>query len=306
MNNPKISVIIPVYNVEKYLSECLDSVVKQTLRDIEIICINDGSTDNSLSILKEYASKDSRIKIIDKENQGQGYARKVGLDKASGEYILFCDSDDYYSELIAFEELYNYIEKVKVDVVIFNQIRNYILEGYIEKIGGIYPQKEKFSYLDMNNIFAFRVTAWLKLYSRTFLNSYEDWYFPKKIKYEDMPFHYQILTRAKMSYIDKYFYTYRLRAKSTMTSYLSKERIFNLCDVFAEIYNITKNKCNLEQFLNYFYSNLFSKLSIYQIKEIEVAKYIIDTIKQFDISKLCECKNKDAIFFDKSWFANDS
>ena len=182
MNNPKISVIIPVYNVEKYLSECLDSVVNQTLRDIEIICINDGSTDNSLSILKEYASKDSRIKIIDKENQGQGYARKVGLDKASGEYILFCDSDDYYSELIAFEELYNYIEKVKVDVVIFNQIRNYILEGYIEKIGGIYPQKEKFSYLDMNNIFAFRVTAWLKLYSRKFLNSYDDWYFPKKSK----------------------------------------------------------------------------------------------------------------------------
>ena len=102
MNNPKISVIIPVYNVEKYLSECLDSVISQTLKDIEIICVNDGSTDNSLQILKEYASKDTRIKIIDKENEGQGYARKVGLDVANGEYILFCDSDYYYSELTAF------------------------------------------------------------------------------------------------------------------------------------------------------------------------------------------------------------
>ena len=115
-----------------------------------------------------------------------------------------------------------------------------------------------------------------------------------------MPFHYQILTRAKMSYIDKYFYTYRIRAISIMTSSVSKERIFDLCDVFTEIYNITKNKCNLEQFLNYFYSNLFSKLSNYQIKSVEVAKYIIDTIKQFDISNLFECKNRDAIFLIKA------
>ena len=279
MNNPKISVIIPVYNGSDYIKECLDSIVNQTLREIEIICVNDGSTDNSLSILKEYTSKDSRIKIIDKENEGQGYARKVGLDNATGEYILFCDSDDYYAELTVFEELYNYIEQIKVDVVIFNHIRNYTLEGRIEKIGGNYPQKETFSYLDMDNIFAFRVTAWLKLYSRQFLHSYNDWYFPKKIKYEDMPFHYQILTRARISYIDKYFYTYRIRAISIITSSLSKERIYDLCNVFTEIYNITKNKCHLEQFFNYFYSNLFSRLSNYQIKEIETSKYIIDTIK---------------------------
>ena len=121
--NIKISVIVPVYNVEKYLLECLDSIINQTLKEIEIICVNDGSTDNSLSILKEYASKDNRIILIDKENEGLGYTRKVGLDNATGKYILFCDSDDFYSELTAFEELYNYIEKVKVDVVIFECIR---------------------------------------------------------------------------------------------------------------------------------------------------------------------------------------
>ena len=123
MANPKISVIVPVYNVEKYLAECLDSIINQTLKDIEIICLNDGSTDNSLAILKEYASKDSRIILIDKQNDGLGYTRKIGLDNATGKYILFCDSDDYYAELTAFEELYNYIEKVKVDVVIFECIR---------------------------------------------------------------------------------------------------------------------------------------------------------------------------------------
>ena len=301
MSNPKISVIVPVYNVEKYLSECLDSIVNQTLRAIEIICLNDGSTDNSFSILKEYASKDERIKIIDKENEGQGYARKVGLDNATGEYILFCDSDDYYSELTAFEELYNYIEDRKVDVVIFNHIRNYTLEGRIEKIGGNYPQKETFSYLDMDNIFAFRVTAWLKLYSRKFLNSYEDWYFPKKVKYEDMPFHYQILTRARMAYINKYFYIYRLRANSDIiTSPISKYKIFDLCKIFKKIYNIIKNKCNLSLFFDYFYSNLFSRLSNYQIKSVEVAKYIIDTIKLFDISELSKCKKRNSIFLIKA------
>ena len=106
MSNPKISVIIPVYNVEKYLSECLDSIVNQTFKDIEVICVNDCSTDNSLSILKEYASKDKRIKIISiSSNRGCGYARKIALREASGEYILLCDSDDKYSYNEAFEDL---------------------------------------------------------------------------------------------------------------------------------------------------------------------------------------------------------
>ena len=112
MNIPKISVIVPVYNVEKYLSECLDSIINQTLKDIEVICVNDGSTDSSLSILQDYASKDDRIKIIDKKNEGLGYTRKVGLDNAIGDYILFCDSDDKYISDDVFEKLYNEIKKI--------------------------------------------------------------------------------------------------------------------------------------------------------------------------------------------------
>ena len=100
----KISVIIPVYNEEDYLNECLDSIVNQSLEDIEIICVDDGSTDNSLNILKSYES-DNRIKIIPKENSGLGASRNVALDIAQGEYIAFMDSDDYMNlnALEAFE-----------------------------------------------------------------------------------------------------------------------------------------------------------------------------------------------------------
>ncbi len=103
---PKVSVIIPVYNTEKYLPKCLDSVCNQTLSDIEIICINDASTDNSLAILKEYAKKDNRIKLINfKENKGAAAARNTGIDEAQGEYIGFVDSDDFV-DLDFYEKLY--------------------------------------------------------------------------------------------------------------------------------------------------------------------------------------------------------
>ena len=101
----KISIIVPVYNTEPYLEQCLDSIINQTLEDIEIICVNDGSTDNSLSVLEEYASKDNRIKIINQENEGPGFARNNGLKSVNGEYVLFVDSDDWI-ELNTCEALY--------------------------------------------------------------------------------------------------------------------------------------------------------------------------------------------------------
>lgn len=113
----KISVIIPVYNVEEYLKECLDSVINQTLKEIEIICIDDCSTDSSYSILEEYAKKDSRIVLIkNKENMGVGYNRNIGIKEAKGEYIGFIDSDDYISEDY-YENLYNTAKKYNSDVV---------------------------------------------------------------------------------------------------------------------------------------------------------------------------------------------
>ncbi len=111
----KVSIIVPVYNVEKYLRECLDSLIGQTLKDIEIITINDGSPDNSLQILEEYATKDPRVKIINQENAGLSAARNRGLSEASGEYVAFIDSDDWVDADFC-ERLYNAAQKDEADI----------------------------------------------------------------------------------------------------------------------------------------------------------------------------------------------
>ena len=111
----KLSVIIPVYNVEEYLNECLDSITNQTLEGIEIICIDDGSTDNSPNLLKEYQKKDQRIKIITKENGGQATARNLGIKEAHGEYIAFIDSDDFI-EPEMLEKLYTKAKNNNLDI----------------------------------------------------------------------------------------------------------------------------------------------------------------------------------------------
>ena len=117
----KVSVIIPVFNVEKYLKECIESISNQSLKDIEIICIDDGSTDNSLNILNEYADNDSRFKIILQDNLGPGAARNEGISIAEGKYIYFMDSDDIL-ELNALEDLYHLSEDKKTDFIFFKII----------------------------------------------------------------------------------------------------------------------------------------------------------------------------------------
>ncbi len=117
-HKPKVSIVIPVYNMEKYLKECMDSVVNQTMTEIEIICINDGSTDGSLNILKEYAVEDNRIKIIDKKNSGLGPSRNLGLDYVSGECVMFIDSDDRLKPN-ACEKAYESIKNNNSDIVSF-------------------------------------------------------------------------------------------------------------------------------------------------------------------------------------------
>ena len=133
---PKVSVIIPVYNVAEYLPECLDSVISQTLKEIEIICVDDGSTDNSVEILKEYANKDSRITVIVQKNLHAGVARNAGLAVAKGKYLSFLDSDDFFEPTLL-EENYKIAEKENVDLV-FYQYHTYNNDTKeIERTGGI-------------------------------------------------------------------------------------------------------------------------------------------------------------------------
>ena len=120
----KVSIIVPVYNVEKYISRCLNSLINQTLDDIEIICVNDCSTDNSFETVKEYAVKDSRFVLIEHEiNQGLGSARNSGIGIASGKYIIFIDSDDYIDTDYC-EKLYNTAKKYDADIVVTNLLKH--------------------------------------------------------------------------------------------------------------------------------------------------------------------------------------
>lgn len=125
MKSPLVSVIVPVYNVERYLNRCLNSIISQTFKDIEIICVNDGSTDTSLKILKEYQKIDNRIIVINKENEGVSKSRNKGIEVAKGEYIVFVDSDDWIN-LDMVEYMYNKAKNTDTDIVMCTYMREYI------------------------------------------------------------------------------------------------------------------------------------------------------------------------------------
>lgn len=176
---PKLSVIIPVYNDQKYLNQCLDSVINQTLKDIEIICVDDGSTDDSLKILQEYQAKDSRVKVISQENGGAGKARNTGLAIAGGKYLSFLDSDDFF-EPTMLEESYNKLEESGVDFVVFQadqywgNLSSYLLQGWNIDSSKIPPYRPiSFRSLTGNVFKVFLGWAWDKVYRADFIKKYD-------------------------------------------------------------------------------------------------------------------------------------
>lgn len=214
----KISVIVPVYNVENYLGQCLDSVVNQTFKDIEIICVNDCSTDNSLAILNEYAKKDSRIKVIDLDkNVGLACVRNIAHKYVTGEYIMYLDSDDWL-ELNACELAYNQIKHNNNDLVYFGI---YIFDDskhtkYVDKkrlaVFEKYKNRSNIRYSDIDEPFMSFCECWYKIYKTEFIKKY-NLEFESGKTYEDMPFYYNlILTDANFSVLDVPLYNYRKRA----------------------------------------------------------------------------------------------
>lgn len=171
--NVKVSVIIPVYNVEGYLEECLDSAINQSLQEMEFICVNDGSTDNSPNILKDYAAKDRRIKIIDKDNAGYGHVMNLGMDMASGEYIGIIESDDYVLPEM-FEKLYNVAKEHDLDLVKSNFYRFHRGKDYFEKtLNNIAFRDENYGKIlcprEYRECFTFIMNTWSGIYRRDFL-----------------------------------------------------------------------------------------------------------------------------------------
>ena len=184
-----ISVIVPIYNVEEYLGRCIESIINQTYQNIEIILVDDGSTDNSLSICKEYAIKDRRINIIHKENAGVSSARNIGLKKSKGEFVTFVDSDDYV-KLTCFEKMIRGIKNNDVDMVVVGWEDEGGNPGWISDTSykKIYGQDE-ISSLD------FFLTVWGHLFKKINL---KDQYFDEKIFYgEDTLFTFQSFYKKK-------------------------------------------------------------------------------------------------------------
>ena len=212
----EVSVIIPIYNVEKYLSFCLDSVINQTFKDIEIICINDGSTDNSRLILDHYAKFDNRIKIIDKENGGLSSARNVGIMESSGKYLVCLDSDDFVSDFLV-EKSISAIKKNNADVLCYNY---YAVVG--NKLQLQTPALQFPDYMDekcltekdlKDDAYTFiHPTAWCKFYSADFIKS-NNLKYPEDIIFEDLPFFAEAYLKAEKLYFTNlplyYYRTFR-------------------------------------------------------------------------------------------------
>ncbi|MDR0912708.1 MAG: glycosyltransferase [Methanobrevibacter sp.] len=174
---PKVSVIIPVYNSEQYLRKCLDSVVNQILKHIEIICVNDGSTDNSLNILEEYAKWDNRIKILNQENQGQSIARNNGMRIAKGEYIGFVDSDDWI-DLNFYETLFNEAKDKNADIVRTTYKYSFTGNDEESELNSLLKQKkENNEFLNPND---HSVVVWNAIYRREFIEN-NNIYFSKEL-----------------------------------------------------------------------------------------------------------------------------
>jgi glycosyltransferase involved in cell wall biosynthesis len=212
---PKISVIIPVYNVEPYLRECLDSVINQSLKDIEIICVDDGSPDNSGKILDEYASKDKRIQVIHKQNEGVGLARNDGIRAASGKYVCFMDPDDIYPTTDILQTLYTAAEENHVLIcggefsVFRNENRNLAQNFRGPYVGYLFSENKLMKYTEYQ--FDFGFTRFI--YNRQFLIK-KDIFFPNYKRFEDPPFFVKAMIKAKEFYaLHKIVYGYRVAYK---------------------------------------------------------------------------------------------
>lgn len=221
----KVSVIIPVYNTSLYLEKCLKSLCGQTLEDIEIICVDDGSVDNSVEILEKFAKSDKRIKIIKQKNQGQSAARNTGIKAAKGEYIGFIDSDDWADEKM-FEELYKNAKKFDSDIsmcniTIFDEPNEiyYTNDSYMSlDLFNETFENRAFSYEEtLDFIFRICVVPWNKIFRRQFLNS-KELMFEEGLNFEDNLFNLKTFVEAeKISLTKTPLVFYRRMSKTSYT-----------------------------------------------------------------------------------------
>lgn len=262
---PKVSVVVPIYNVEKYIKKCMDSLVNQTLQEIQIILVNDGSTDESGNIAKEYASKyTNKIIYLEKENGGLSDARNFGMRYAEGEYIAFLDSDDYVENTMC-EEMYNKAIQEVSDYVECDFVWEYPDKTKKDKRNSYNNKKEM-----LTNV---RVVAWNKLIKREILEK-NNISFPKGLRYEDIEFTYKLIPYLnKTSYVNKEFVHYVQRNNSIAN--VQNERTAEIFTIFDNIIKYYQEKNFYEEYkeeLEYSYSRILLCSSLKRICKIKDSK----------------------------------
>ncbi|MBR6126617.1 glycosyltransferase family 2 protein [bacterium] len=264
MNNVKISIIVPVYNVEKYIAQCIESILNQIFKDFEVLCIDDCGTDNSVKIIEEYAKKDRRIKIIKHEfNKGLGTARNTGVEHSKGKYIACVDSDDWilpdYLKL-----MYEKIEETGVNSVWCKPWSYLDWNQKTEEITfpALVALKEGFTDVSKDNIHTFPAYAWNKMYRKDFITK-NNLRWADGLIFEDIEFYYRFFTKSTLIYmLDEHLYMYRRRMDSIVSSGLKAQ------NNFTDIITITKRLYDylLENKLFPKYSHAFTVQLISNVK----------------------------------------
>lgn len=283
---PKLSIIIPVYNIEKYISNCLNSILSQPFQDFEVICVNDGSTDNSLSELQKYRN-DERVIIIDKKNEGSGVARNSALAIARGEYVFFVDGDDWIEEN-SLQKMVDEADRLKTDILVFGGLSYYEGKG---QNGGYSANKLPKKYLNKvvsakdikKDIFKFPSTAWTKLYRREFLQKNGIKFQEIKVGQDQLPFFHSMILAARIAILPQNLYCYRKNRKGAVTA-VKKKKNFSPIYVFYGIEEMLKCTGLINEYKSVFVKKYFAKATSW------LAKFQDDLKPQYfeEYSKLLE------------------
>ena len=279
--SPKVSVIIPVYNTAPYLYESIGSIMDQTLKDIEILVINDGSTDDSAEIIQELAVKDHRIQVFEQENQGQSVARNVGLKYASGEYIYFMDSDDLLT-LDALEILYSRCFSKQSDVLFFDG--DILYEDGQQPLCWDYHRTERYDETivyqgtalvdDMLDSSTFRAAPWLYMVSREFLIRQHLLFYPGIIHEDELFTMLLSLQAHRICCLKKTLVQHRIRANSTMTKKYSIWNVFCYLKVMDELFAYSRTHLSvlplIKKYATYTLSGVFE--TAFQLPFIDKCK----------------------------------
>ena len=290
---PKVSILIPIYNVEKYLAECLESIVKQTLTDIEIICINDGSTDSSLEIIEEYAQQDSRIKIIDKPNSGYGASMNLGISAATGEYIGIVEPDDFVKHEM-YSKLYEIAKKNDADVVKSDFYEFHTASKTSRKSGKIsrFIANRVINAKEEPKILKIMPSIWSGIYKKSFLVKNNICFLETAgASYQDTSFAFKVMTLAKKVVLTSKAYVY-YRLDNENSSVKSSDKVYAICDEYAEITKLLDKNPTIKEFAS-------------DIKLIKEYSAYVWNAKRIDCEKLEEFVEEFSKIFRKYYENNE-